>query len=142
MSATVPVGTSPVAIGKATEVEGGSGLSRTRNGAGGKSTSRQSPFADPATTTPSTSPFALPSSSHDTVGAETGSSTSPPRRGVQLEDKPLSRRTSTSVKRALTTVKKGVERMGGVNFVPSEKIQGEQRVLILVADGSEEIEVL
>lgn len=59
------------------------------------------------------------------------------RRGVQLEDKPLSR--STSVKRALTAVKRGMERS---MFAPAVKAEGEKRVLILVADGSEEIEVL
>ncbi|KAM0755266.1 DJ-1 [Meredithblackwellia eburnea MCA 4105] len=59
------------------------------------------------------------------------------RRGVQLEDKPLSR--STSVKRAASAVKRAVEKVG---FVPVEKADGEKRVLILVADGSEEIEVM
>lgn len=59
------------------------------------------------------------------------------RKGVQLEDKVLSRR--TSVKRAASAVKRAVEAAG---FVPVEKVEGEKRVLILVADGSEEIEVV
>lgn len=60
------------------------------------------------------------------------------RRGVQLEDKPLSRR-SPSVRRAVSAVRKAVESVG---FVPADKVEGEKRVLILVADGSEEIEVM
>lgn len=59
------------------------------------------------------------------------------RKGVQLEDKVLSRR--TSVKRAASAVKRAVVSVG---FVPVEKAPGEKRVLILVADGSEEIEVM
>ncbi|KAK4700772.1 hypothetical protein P7C70_g5472, partial [Phenoliferia sp. Uapishka_3] len=62
------------------------------------------------------------------------------RRGVQLEDKPLSRNArSTSIKRAASAVKRAVASVG---FVPTEKASGEKRILILVADGSEEIEVM
>ncbi|GAA5858460.1 hypothetical protein JCM8547_007316 [Rhodosporidiobolus lusitaniae] len=56
------------------------------------------------------------------------------RKGVQLEDKPLSR--STSVKRVASAFKRA-----GKAFEPPPKEEGEKRVLILVADGSEEIEV-
>lgn len=58
------------------------------------------------------------------------------RKGVQLEDKPLSRR--TSVKRAASAVRKVATQA----FAPLEKVEGEKRVLILVADGTEEIEVM
>lgn len=58
------------------------------------------------------------------------------RKGVTLEDKPLSRR--TSVKRAASAVKKAATQA----FAPIEKVDGEKRVLILVADGTEEIEVM
>lgn len=58
-------------------------------------------------------------------------------RGVQLEDKPLS--SSTTVKRGPSGMRRAVERIG---FVPAEKADGELRTMILVADGSEEIEVM
>ncbi|SGY48035.1 BQ5605_C001g00606 [Microbotryum silenes-dioicae] len=55
------------------------------------------------------------------------------RKGVSLQDQPLTR--STSVKRVASAVKKAV-------FAPVAKQDGEKRVMILVADGSEEIEVM
>ncbi|SCV74240.1 BQ2448_6672 [Microbotryum intermedium] len=55
------------------------------------------------------------------------------REGVSLQDQPLTR--STSVKRVASAVKKAV-------FAPVAKQDGEKRVMILVADGSEEIEVM
>lgn len=59
------------------------------------------------------------------------------RRGVQLEDKPLSRK--TSVKRAASAVKRALT-------IPApplvDRMDGEIRVLVLVADGSEEIETI
>ncbi|GAA5919702.1 hypothetical protein JCM1841_000754 [Sporobolomyces salmonicolor] len=58
------------------------------------------------------------------------------RKGVQLEDKPLSRR--TSVKRAASSFKKAASKA----FEPMPKQRGEKRVLVLVADGTEEIEVM
>ncbi|GAA6063868.1 hypothetical protein JCM10212_003604 [Sporobolomyces blumeae] len=58
------------------------------------------------------------------------------RKGVQLEDKPLSRR--TSVKRAASSFKKAVSK----SFEPAPKVDGEKRVMVLVADGTEEIEVM
>ncbi|GAA5891321.1 hypothetical protein JCM6882_004656 [Rhodosporidiobolus microsporus] len=58
------------------------------------------------------------------------------RSGVTLEDKPLSR--STSVKRAASTFAKRAQKA----FEPMPKEEGEKRMLVLVADGSEEIETL
>ncbi|GAA6000394.1 hypothetical protein JCM10207_007994 [Rhodosporidiobolus poonsookiae] len=55
--------------------------------------------------------------------------------GIQLEDKPLSR--STSVKRVASAFKRAQKA-----FEPAPKEEGEKRVLVLVADGSEEIEVM
>lgn len=64
-----------------------------------------------------------------------GSEATGERRGVTLEDKPLSRGgTRGSVRRAVNGFKKG--------FVAVPKVEGEKRVLILVADGTEEIEVM
>lgn len=60
------------------------------------------------------------------------------RRGVQLEDKPLSRR--TSVKRAASAVRKAAA--SAFAFEPLAKEEGEKRVLILMADGSEEMETV
>ncbi|GAA5837211.1 hypothetical protein JCM3766R1_002161 [Sporobolomyces carnicolor] len=56
--------------------------------------------------------------------------------GVSLSDTPLSRR--TSVKRAASSFKKAVSRP----FEPAPKVEGEKRVMVLVADGTEEIEVM
>ncbi|KAK4047530.1 hypothetical protein OIV83_005317 [Microbotryomycetes sp. JL201] len=58
------------------------------------------------------------------------------RKGVTLEDKPLTR--STSVKRAASAIK----RAAAQTFAPLEKQEGEKRVLILMADGSEEMETV
>lgn len=58
------------------------------------------------------------------------------RNGVTLEDKPLSR--STSVKRAASAIR----RAAAQTFAPLEKQEGEKRVLILMADGSEEMETI
>lgn len=60
------------------------------------------------------------------------------RRGVQLEDKPLSRK--TSVKRAASAMRKAAEK--AFTFEPLAKEEGEKRVLILMADGSEEMETV
>jgi hypothetical protein len=60
------------------------------------------------------------------------------RRGVQLEDKPLSRK--TSVKRAASAMRKAAEK--AFTFEPVAKEEGEKRVLILMADGSEEMETV
>lgn len=43
------------------------------------------------------------------------------------------------MRRAASAVRRAVESVG---FVPADKVEGEKRVLILVADGSEEIEVM
>ncbi|GAA6009558.1 hypothetical protein JCM11491_003605 [Sporobolomyces phaffii] len=56
--------------------------------------------------------------------------------GVSLSDTPLSRR--TSVKRAASSFKKAVSK----SFEPAPKVDGEKRVMVLVADGTEEIEVM
>jgi hypothetical protein len=71
-------------------------------------------------------------------------------RGVTLEDKPLSRlgeegggaklERKTTLQRASHSVRRAVEKM--VYVPPAARVDGEKRVLILVADGSEEIEVL
>lgn len=58
------------------------------------------------------------------------------RQGVSLSDTPLSRR--TSVKRAASSFKKAVSK----SFEPAPKAEGEKRVMVLVADGTEEIEVM
>ncbi|BGP38419.1 hypothetical protein JCM10450v2_002364 [Rhodotorula kratochvilovae] len=58
------------------------------------------------------------------------------RRGVTLEDKPLSR--ATSVKRAASSF----ARRAGKPFDPPEKGADEKAVLVLCADGTEEIELL
>jgi len=58
------------------------------------------------------------------------------RKGVSLSDTPLSRR--TSVKRAASSFKKAVSK----SFEPAPKQVGEKRVMVLVADGTEEIEVM
>ncbi|GAA5998337.1 uncharacterized protein JCM10292_001131 [Rhodotorula paludigena] len=58
------------------------------------------------------------------------------RRGVTLEDTPLSR--TTSVKRAASSFRRRAQKA----FEPPAKSDGEKRVLLLVADGSEEIETL
>ncbi|GAA5946807.1 hypothetical protein JCM3765_002023 [Sporobolomyces pararoseus] len=58
------------------------------------------------------------------------------RTGVSLSDTPLSRR--TSVKRAASSFKKAVSK----SFEPAPKVDGEKRVMVLVADGTEEIEVM
>lgn len=58
------------------------------------------------------------------------------RKGVSLSDTPLSRR--TSVKRAASSFKKAVSK----SFEPAPKQAGEKRVMVLVADGTEEIEVM
>ncbi|BGP14407.1 hypothetical protein JCM10213_004531 [Rhodosporidiobolus nylandii] len=58
------------------------------------------------------------------------------RNGVQLEDKPLTRRTTLS--RAASSYAKRMQKA----FDPLPKAAGEKRMLILVADGSEEIETL
>jgi hypothetical protein len=62
------------------------------------------------------------------------------RRGVTLEDKPLSRSISrsASVKRVASTFAKRAQKA----FEPVPKEEGEKRILVLVADGSEEIETL
>ncbi|GAA6038952.1 hypothetical protein JCM8097_000591 [Rhodosporidiobolus ruineniae] len=58
------------------------------------------------------------------------------RKGVQLEDRPLTR--STSVKRVASTFAKRVNK----TFEPIPKVEGEKRMMVLVADGSEEIETM
>ncbi|GAA5932058.1 DJ-1/PfpI family protein [Sporobolomyces koalae] len=58
------------------------------------------------------------------------------RKGVSLSDTPLSRR--TSVKRAASSFKKAVSK----SFEPAPKAEGEKRIMVLVADGTEEIEVM
>ncbi|GAA5979515.1 hypothetical protein JCM11641_005419 [Rhodosporidiobolus odoratus] len=58
------------------------------------------------------------------------------RKGVQLEDKPLTRRTTLS--RAASSYAKKMNKA----FAPAPKAEGEKRMLIIVADGSEEIEVM
>ncbi|GAA5821192.1 hypothetical protein JCM11251_004508 [Rhodosporidiobolus azoricus] len=62
------------------------------------------------------------------------------RSGVTLEDKPLSRglSRSTSMKHAASTLAKRAQKA----FEPLPKEEGEKRMLVLVADGSEEIETL
>ncbi|GAA5892773.1 hypothetical protein JCM8208_004085 [Rhodotorula glutinis] len=64
------------------------------------------------------------------------------RRGVTLEDKPLSRKTSTSagagVKRAASTFTK----RAGKPFEPPTKGADDKAVLVLCADGTEEIELM
>jgi len=44
----------------------------------------------------------------------------------------------TSVKRAASSFKKAVSK----SFEPAPKVDGEKRVMVLVADGTEEIEVM
>lgn len=62
------------------------------------------------------------------------------RRGVQLEDKPLSRK--TSVKRAASALKKATASAFTFEYQPAAKGEGETRVLVLMADGTEEIELV
>ncbi|BGP01254.1 hypothetical protein RTG_01234 [Rhodotorula toruloides ATCC 204091] len=59
------------------------------------------------------------------------------RRGVTLEDKPLSRNASQGLKRTASQWKKAAQKA----FEPLPKEEGEKRVIVLVADGTEEIEV-
>lgn len=60
------------------------------------------------------------------------------RKGVTLEDRPLSRSTSHGLKRTASQWKKAAQKA----FEPLPKEDGEKRVIVLVADGTEEIEVL
>ncbi|BGP30586.1 hypothetical protein JCM10296v2_002341 [Rhodotorula toruloides] len=60
------------------------------------------------------------------------------RRGVTLEDKPLSRNASQGLKRTASQWKKAAQKA----FEPLPKDEGEKRVIVLVADGTEEIEVI
>lgn len=78
---------------------------------------------------------ALPAGDRQGVQLEDKASNTAPSRGVQLEDKPLSRK--TSVKRAASAVKRAFTLPA-----PGDRTDGEVRVLVLVADGSEEIETM
>lgn len=60
------------------------------------------------------------------------------RQGVSLEDKPLTRQTSTGLKRTASQWKRAAQKA----FEPMPKQTGDKRVLLMVADGSEEIETL
>lgn len=60
------------------------------------------------------------------------------RRGVTLEDRPLSRNASQGLKRTASQWKKAAQKA----FEPLPKEEGEKRVIVLVADGTEEIEVM
>ncbi|GAA5866619.1 hypothetical protein JCM3774_004033 [Rhodotorula dairenensis] len=60
------------------------------------------------------------------------------RKGVSLEDKPLSRQASTGLKRTASQWKRAAQKA----FEPTPKAEGDKRVMVLVADGTEEIEVL
>ncbi|GAA5976597.1 hypothetical protein JCM10908_005560 [Rhodotorula pacifica] len=60
------------------------------------------------------------------------------RKGVTLEDKPLTRQASTGLKRTASQWKRAAQKA----FEPMPKAAGDKRVMVLVADGSEEIEVL
>ncbi|BGP23280.1 DJ-1 family protein [Rhodotorula toruloides] len=59
------------------------------------------------------------------------------RWGVTLEDRPLSRNASQGLKRTASQWKKAAQKA----FDPLPKEEGEKRVIVLVADGAEEIEV-
>ncbi|KAK4047582.1 hypothetical protein OIO90_006123 [Microbotryomycetes sp. JL221] len=98
-------------------------LNRTRTNSGGQSSTTQD-VVNGSYTNGIVPPM------YDSQGLPAGD-----RKGVQLEDKPLTR--STSVKRAASAIK----RAAAQTFAPIEKQEGEKRVLILMADGSEEMEV-
>ncbi|KWU43608.1 DJ-1 protein [Rhodotorula sp. JG-1b] len=60
------------------------------------------------------------------------------RKGVSLEDKPLTRQASTGLKRTASQWKRAAQKA----FEPMPKAEGDKRVMVLAADGGEEIELL